>query len=417
MKLNIFKPNKGSGKGSTQQTAVKHPLEGVVFTGIVRDVASNGQAVLEHSCGVAVFVRGAWIGERITVKITAFKKRFAVAHLLSVDEPCEQRITPACRHFMSLTQPHTPSCGGCAWQFVDYDAQLAQKQRWVRSAIERLTGQVSQAALAPIAASAEAMGYRNRAEFKSDGRILGFNAAQSDALIDIKTCGLLNAQVAEHLAALRARLPNPQWIGQKRKGKKSYTLLAVDDAMPAEAIEANVRRPFRQGNSRQNAVLQQWLHDALSPVAGCQSNKVLELFAGSGNFTRTLAALGFEQIIAAEVVPVAVDNLHSLGLPGVQAEVADLFDEAALSALCKKHDDATILVLDPPREGLMCSKPLFEHTGFERVAYISCDLATCMRDVQGFMAKGYTLVSVLPVDMFPQTPHVELCVLLERTGR
>lgn len=417
MKLNIFKANKGSGKGTTQQAAARHPLEGVVFTGVVRDVATNGQAVLEHSCGVAVFVRGAWLGERITVKITAFKKRFAVAQLLNVDEPCEQRITPFCAHFMSLAKPRAPSCGGCAWQFIEYDAQLAQKQRWVSSAMERLTGKVSQTALAPIAASAKAMGYRNRAEFKSDGRILGFNATQSDALIDVKTCGLLNVQVAEHLASLRARLPNEQWTGKKRKGKKSYTLLAVDDAMPIEAVEANVRRPFMQGNSGQNAVLQQWLRDALSPSVQCTSHKVLELFAGSGNFTRTLATLGFEQIIAAEVVPVAVDHLQELGLQGVKAEVADLFDETALSALCKKHDDAKILVLDPPREGLMCSKPLFEHKGFERVAYISCDLATCMRDVQGFMAKGYTLVSVLPVDMFPQTPHIELCVLLERTDR
>ena len=145
-----------------------------------------------------------------------------------------------------------------------------------------------------------------------------------------------------------------------------------------------------------------------------KKDKVLELFAGSGNLTRTLVELGFEQIIAAEVVPLAIDHLNNLELPGVKAQVTDLFNEAGLSDFCHKHRDAKILVLDPPRDGLVCIEPLLKHKGLEVIAYISCDLATCMRDVQAFMTEGFTLTCVMPVDLFPHTPHVELCVLLIR---
>ena len=74
MKQHFFKAGKGSGSVNAKQSSkAKHPLEGVIFSGVVRDVATNGQAVLQHSSGVAVFVRGAWIDEVITVKIIAFK--------------------------------------------------------------------------------------------------------------------------------------------------------------------------------------------------------------------------------------------------------------------------------------------------------------------------------------------------------
>lgn len=415
MKQHFFKAGKGSGGVNAKKSLkAKHPLEGVIFSGVVRDVATNGQAVLQHSSGVAVFVRGAWVGEVITVKITAFKKRFAQGQLLSVEQPSEHRIEPFCAHFMTVDKPSVPSCGSCAWQFITYHAQLAQKQQWVKFAIEHLKGAVNKNALQAIIPSVKTTAYRNRAEFKSDGHILGFNAVQSDALVDIKACPLLNHTTAEHLVALRNYLPNDQWQSQKRNGKKSYSLLAVDDDMPIEALVVNQRRPFKQGNSEQNNVLKNWLQSVLTQEGITQKQKVLELFAGSGNFTRVIAQQGFEQIIAAEVVAKAVDDLNNLTLTGVQAHVADLFDESALSSFCQQHCDAKILVLDPPRDGLVCIEPLLKHKGFERIAYISCDLATCMRDVQAFMTKGYSLISVMPVDLFPQTPHVELCVLLVR---
>ena len=132
------KPKVGNRFVTGQQKAMVHPLEGVIFEGKVRDVATNGQAVVEHSSGVAVFVRGAWLDELVTIKITQFKKRYALGELVSVNVPSEYRIAPACKHFSTMNNP----CGGCAWLFVDYAAQLAVKQAWVeRTFMPLMNGQ------------------------------------------------------------------------------------------------------------------------------------------------------------------------------------------------------------------------------------------------------------------------------------
>ncbi len=414
-----FKNSGGSKIGNRVMTratqknpAINTQLLGEIFEGVVRDVVNSGNAVLEHPSGLAVFVRGAWLGERVSVKIIEVKNRFAQAKLLSVIEPCAERVASPCEHFSPLAE----GCGGCAWLFVNYTAQLKVKQSWVEQSFAPLLNPAKTSPILAMAGSEKSLAYRNRAEFKSDGSRLGFLATNSSDLIDVNACPVLVPALATQFAALRQSLPNANWQQHKqsRNGKHSpqYTLIAVDDDMPQGEVFVNRRLPFKQGNCLQNIRLKHWLTQVL---ASCDKTApVLELFCGSGNFTDIIHAEEFTHIVAAELASDALNQLRAKNLVGVEVRELDLFDETALSTLCKYAASAKTLIVDPPRDGLVCIEPLLRHRGFKRIAYISCDLATCVRDVKQFVAAGYKIKQIQPVDMFPNTPHLELCVLLSR---
>jgi 23S rRNA (uracil1939-C5)-methyltransferase len=142
---------------------------------------------------------------------------------------------------------------------------------------------------------------------------------------------------------------------------------------------------------------------------------VLELFAGSGNFTDVLAGAGFASIVAVEAVTEAAASLRQRQLPGVTVTEADLFNAAAVVALGRGCADARLLVLDPPRDGCSQLGTLLDACRvLEKVAYISCSLATFARDAGLLLARGFRVGEVQPLDQFPHTPHVELLATFSR---
>ena len=386
-----------------------YQFENTEFEGVVRDITTHGKGVVEHPSGVAVFVSFVWLGEQVKVRIQRIKKQFAEGELISVIKANPHRIEPRCKHFSA-----SPACGGCSWQFIEYKAQLEVKQQWVKKAFANVT---KDADIAPIWASNTPWQYRNRAEFKFDGVKLGYLASQSNNLIHIEACPVLNEKMAERLDHLHRDLPSvlsEQPGPIKKASPKKPMLIAVDSEMALGQPRLNQRLDFRQANEGQNQRLKEWLRQALGACS--RQGLVVELFAGAGNFTEILVAEGFEQIVAAEFSVAAIETLKAKQLQGVTGHVANLFDEKALLSLCCDAAKATTLVLDPPREGLQCIEPLLSHKYINHIAYISCNLATCQRDVKRFIDSGFSCVNVQPVDMFPQTPHLELCVLLTRPG-
>ncbi|HBQ39837.1 MAG TPA: class I SAM-dependent RNA methyltransferase, partial [Halieaceae bacterium] len=143
----------------------------------------------------------------------------------------------------------------------------------------------------------QAFAYRNRAQFKTDGRQLGFVAAGSNRLAPITDCPVLTAPNRATLHALIEALPVPAW---KPSRKHTWTTLDVDEDVTATEVVPNQRRPFRQGNDAQNNFMREWLAHRLQTLD--PSRTVTELFAGSGNFTEVIAARGFQQIFAVEGV-------------------------------------------------------------------------------------------------------------------
>ncbi|HMU66425.1 MAG TPA: TRAM domain-containing protein [Cellvibrionaceae bacterium] len=366
------------------------------FTGTVRGLTSEGSGVVDHPSGRAVFVPGAWPGEQVEAKITQLKSQFALGELLSIIIPHPKRRPAPCPYHGQSAQ----HCGGCPWQFMAYDEQLAAKQQRVEQAAARLNPALQ---VLPIQASPTELAYRNRAQLKSQGQQLGFVAAASHSLVAVEQCLLLTPECAAQMQAVRAQLaPEPV------KAKTPWLTWDINE----REYRANSRLPFAQGNSAQNTYMRQWLREQLQ---GCERDQpLLELFAGSGNFTQVIAAAGFTSIHAVEVVAEAVAALNKQSLPGVTAQATDLFKDGVLNTLIKQVKPATV-VLDPPRDGLKTIAQLqAKKTPIKTLLYISCDLATFARDAQMLIKEGFNLTLLQPVDMFPQTPHVELLARFAR---
>lgn len=376
---------------------------GQVFEAQVIGLAETGNAVVEHPDGRRLFVAGAWLGERIRVQVKELKSQYGIGELVEVLEASPSRIEPPCPfHGFAANQ-----CGGCPWMFVDYPAQIEAKQQRVEQAMQRLTANPK---VLPITPAPQPLGYRVRAQLKTDGRELGFVANGQRQLAAVDDCLVLTEHNRATLKALRQSLPNTAWTPTR---KQDWVTLDIDESVSEKDVSVNKRLPFQQANRQQNDAMRVWLSRQLQALP--RELPVLELFAGSGNFTEVIAAAGFTSITAVEVVDEAIAALAARSLPGVTPVTCDLFDEAAFAGLLQRQSAAEILVLDPPRYGLKCRSGLFDRRSrLKEVLYISCDLATFTRDLRDFLAAGYQLEEVQPVDLFPQTPHVELLAHLRR---
>lgn len=376
---------------------------GEIFEGTVRDLASDGRGVVSHPEGRTYFVPGVWIGERVQARITQVKGKVGYADCVEVLDTSEHRVPAPCPHH-GVKQG---KCGGCAWQFITYEAQLDAKQNRVE---KQFMNVVEEACIRRILPSSLTLGYRNRAQFKTEGKRIGYVSPQSKVLAEVKDCLILTDKNRQTFKELKQSLPNNMW---KPKKKFKWTTLDIDESVTALAVRMNQRLPFQQGNDVQNAQLLRWLEEKLSTID--KDKNVLELFCGSGNLTKVIADAGFSEITAVESLQEALDDLESLELKNVTCFKCDLYDRDGLVALAKKSQDTDVLVLDPPREGLKEHFPLLEKNNkLKDVIYISCDLATLSRDVNRMLEVGFKIEEIQPLDMFPQTPHIETFVHLSK---
>lgn len=373
------------------------------FTGTVRDVSAAGSGVVQHPSGRVFFIPGVWTGEQGTFRVTDLKGRFGHARLEHLTDASPHRVTPDCPHHGY----GAADCGGCPWQFIDYATQCSAKEARVRAAMTSLDANT---AVEPLWPSPQRYGYRNRAQFKTDGQQLGYVAAGSNTLAAINDCPILTRPNRDTLQALLQQLPEPAW---KPSHKHIWTTLDIDEEVTVEAIVPNQRRPFRQGNTAQNVRMQAWLVSALQPLD--RNDAVLELFCGDGNFTAVMAQMGFSDITAADSAEDAIATLAARNLPGVTAAAHNLYAEDAYDKLRAPLEQAHSLVLDPPRDGLRHIDSLLRHARrLRHVFYIACDLATFTRDTARFLNAGFSLKTLQPLDQFPHSPHIELLAHLTR---
>lgn len=376
---------------------------GEVFTATVKDLASDGRGVVEHPAGRTVFVPGVWLHEEVEVKVIGLKGRVAFGENLKIITTSDQRIDALCPHHGI----NSGDCGGCPWLFVDYSSQLQQKQLRVEKSFARL--QVAKA-IKPIIASPKHAGYRNRAQFKTDGEKIGFMSAQSNHLANIDDCIILSEKNRNTFRDLKRQLPNKDWAPKKRN---TYTTLDIDETISADQVSVNQRLPFMQANSDQNNAMKAWLANHLESLP--KESEVLELFCGAGNFTEVIAASHVGRATAVEVSQASVAQLNEKALPNVSSLVKNLFDEAEFNQALYAAKNANVLVLDPPRDGLKVLGNLFaKKSQIKHVFYISCDLATLTRDLAVFQENKFKIKDVQPIDQFPNTPHIECLVYLKK---
>ena len=368
------------------------------FPGIVRDVSADGRGVVQAPDGQVVFVAGVWQGEKVEIERLREGKSTS-AELISLLQPSDARRAAECEYHRE------GSCGGCPWMFVDYPAQLKQKQDRLSKVVERITGN---AASCSMVGARQTLGYRNRAQFKSDGVKLGYVAHGTHEIVDVTHCSVLNVTNQRHLSVLRQSLPNSGWRPSK---KRQWTTIDIDDERGTPLV--NQRQAFRQGNSEQNEQLRAWLSSRLANLP--RPNTVFELFCGSGNLTQVIVEQVDLPVIAIEGDEMSLDALSARNLSKVKPVRVNLFSKHSIG------DDMPIcqsdigVVLDPPRDGLKereALKPWF--TRAEWVVYVSCDLATWERDAVFLQSCGLDLDEATGLDMFPQTPHIETLSVFTR---
>lgn len=370
------------------------------FEGRVRDLTSDGRGVVSHPDGRTFFVPGVWLDEVAEIRVVGRQGKVGLGQVITLKKAHPQRREAPCRHHGDSSD----HCGGCPWMFMPYEAQSAAKVRRLKSTIESLGDSSTQ--LDALLVAPDELGYRNRAQLKTDGSKLGYVAAGTRTLVDVTTCPILSASNSKVLASLREALPNPTW----RARKKDWQTIDLDDNLDEASL--NKRLPFRQGNTQQNAVMREWLAQAISSIS--PDVPVLELFAGSGNFTEVLAA-HFKTVVAVEGDPQALQQLSHMAPDRIQAHGLNLFSVPAVEAWVSQQEGIRVLVLDPPREGLKVRAPfLSAFAELETVIYVACDIATWARDCKDFLAQGFRLVRVTPLDLFPQTPHLEVLSVLTR---
>jgi tRNA/tmRNA/rRNA uracil-C5-methylase (TrmA/RlmC/RlmD family) len=357
-----------------------------------------------------VFVPFTAPGDRVRVRLVEERPRFARGRVSELLAPGPTRRDPVC--------PVFGSCGGCAWQHVEYGAQLAAKAAIVEDALRRIGGLALPGELS-IVPSPAPYGWRSRTRVFSEAGRVGYRRRHSHALQAITRCPVLVPALDEALHALAS---DPPADGEVE--------LAVGDALvrrtplPEDGpVPAGPRIGFDCGGDRlevspggffqAHAGLREPLREAALEAAGT-GTLAADAFAGAGFFTLGLSRR-FERVLALEAVPAAAADLaHNARAAGrANVEVLAAPVEQCLARLCR----TPVVLLDPPRTGLPRGVAAALAAGdTRRIVYVSCDPAALARDLAVLAGGGLALSRVTAFDLFPQTPHVEVVASLERIG-
>jgi 23S rRNA (uracil1939-C5)-methyltransferase len=375
----------------------------------IDELAAGGDGVGRGPDGRVVFVPFTAPGDRVRVKLTQTRARFARAHVEALLEPGPERADPVC--------PVFGSCGGCSWQHIAYPAQLAAKARILEDALRRI-GRLAPPGPIAIAPSPSAYGYRTRTRVQVEAGRVGYLRRRSHVLCATTRCPVLLPALDAKLHALAQQPPREdgEWELAWGDGEARAVSLAAGEGERVWLEVAGERIGITPGVFAQsNALLLPRLAERLLACAG-SGGAALELYAGAGCFTLPLARR-FEQLTALEADPNAVsdlrENLRTAGIENVDLMGETLeraLERDALALLAPE-----VLVLDPPRAGLPeGAVEALARLRPARVVYLSCDPATLARDLALWFDRGWALRSVEGFDLFPQTPHVEALALLER---
>jgi len=400
------------------------------FTLSLTTITHGGAALGRDEDGRAIFVPYALPGETVRVEIVEDKGRYAFAQPIEVLTPSTDRVSPHCPHF-------GPSgCGGCHWQHADYVAQLRFKREIVLDQLTRI-GQLADPLVHATWPDPTGWAYRNHAQFHpAASQGLGFQAADGHGVVPIDECPVLHPLLAELYAALDLDLTGLIRLSLRagtETGERMLVFEMRDDLPPAillnlpascvlllsdgafanligsnyftETVAGRTYRvsapSFFQINTPQATRLVALVLEYLDLHNG---ETVLDAYCGVGLFTAHLAPHA-GLVIAVEQAPAAVDDLLENTADYDNVDVIEGPVEAVLPDLDVPLDAA---VLDPPRSGIdRYALDALGKAAPRRIVYVSCDPATLARDARRLSRMGYYLAEVQPVDMFPQTYHIE----------
>ena len=429
------------------------PLTGVT----IESLAHDGRGVA-HLDGKAVFIDGALPGEVVSFEYTTSRRKFDEGRVTAVQTASADRVEPRCAHF--------GVCGGCSLQHLDPAAQIQAKQQTLLDNLRHIGKVAPESVLPPM--TGPVWGYRTKArlgvkDVVKKGRVLvGFREKRSPYVADLSRCEVLHPAVGEGLGDLsglveqleaRARIPQ---IEVAVAGETSALVFRhLDPLTPHDrdvlrqyAIDRDVHVYLQPGGPDtvqvlwpeksvlsytlgsesvviefqptdftqvNTAINEQMVARVLEMMSLGETDTLLDLFCGLGNFTLPLArhagkVTGVEG--DAGLVSRARDNAALNGLDNTAFHVANLAETNTDAAWAGGGYNKVLL--DPPRSGAAEVMPLLGNIHPQRIVYVSCHPGSLARDAGTLVNElGYRLLSAGVMDMFPHTAHVESIALFE----
>ena len=374
-----------------------------------------GGVGLAHAGGQTILVGLAAPGDRLRVRLKYTRGRTAFASIREILSPSPVRIEPPC--------PYFGRCGGCDFQQLSYEAQLASKVEIIRDCLRRIA-HIEAPANIPITGSPLAWRYRSRAQWQYDPqkKHLGYFERGTHRVCDVVECPVLVPALQETLTELREQMQS----GLLPQEATEFQAVAGDDgtslAPPAGArTTREVRRLIGGDDYRFDAegffqINHELLADLIAAaVRDARGETAVDLYSGVGLFTLPLAHR-FKHVVGVEANPAAIAyaqrNLAGAHLANAKVECVTVNEW--LQANAERLAPVDYVLLDPPRsgveeggvEGILALRP-------QHICYVSCDPATLARDLKGLIAGGYRLDSIAALDLFPQTHHVETVAHLD----
>jgi 23S rRNA (uracil1939-C5)-methyltransferase len=445
-----------------QATRAERPRQGEELELEIDSLAQGGRGVA-RSNGYVVFVTGGLPGDRVRARITRRKRAFAEAKAVELVRPSEERIADRCLH-------GGEPCPGAPWQGMPYERQLAEKQAQVADALRRLGG-LEGFALEPIEPAAAEWRYRNKLEYsfgRDDahpaGLVLGFHRRGSwSEVVGVDDCLLAPERNNEARNRIRRWARDRELEPYDRRarqgllrnlvvregirtGELQTRLVTSPGELPRPPVDLHtvVEGPgggtygptgvlgaeylteevgglrFRVSHSaflQTNTEMAERLYAIAAEMAALSGReRVFDLFCGIGTIGLSLARAagevwGLESI--PDAIGDAVANAEANGIGNARFVAADA--RLGIRPLLEEAGKPDVVVVDPPRAGLSSKivRRLLECEP-QRIVYVSCNPTTLAPNAAQMVEAGYTLRRVQPVDMFPQTPHVESVAVLER---
>ncbi len=414
--------------------------------------------------GKVCFVPFSCPGDEVSLRITAQKKSYSTAAIVEIIQPSPVRTVPVC--------PVFGECGGCNWQHVSYPAQLEHKHAILAEALWR-GARVPAELIGNVVPAVNQYGYRNRLQFKvsaADGTLrigfyrqgshqvvdakggcpiaspvinqvlnrcrevlrsypeaasvsqLGIDAGDSGVVVIIHQSGAVTSRCRDYLIGRRADFgpctglflkTDRQSSGEKLWGcsELTYTMNRADsDQEPVDL--AFPPGGFVQVHQLQNMSMLSVIRHLGAFTA---SDHLLDLFCGNGNFSIPLAA----EVASVVGIEGNEDSIRAALGNSERNMVANIqfFCDNVASALRRLIDQGrrfTVVLLDPPRSGAGDAVADIARLQPDRIIYVSCDPATLARDCGLLAGHGYRVVRSVPIDMFPQTYHIESVTLLSK---
>ena len=450
----------------TQASAATRPERGTELDLRIDSLAFGGNGVA-RSDGYVVFVQGAVPGDRVRALLTKRKKAYGEARTLEILEPSPDRVEPVADH------------PGAPWQVLPYERQLAVKAEQVDDALRRI-GKLDGYELEEIVPAVEQWRYRNKLEYSfgtgPEGELVcGFHAPGSwETILHLEDCLLASERGNELrravLAWCRAQgleaydrraqtgfLRNLVVREGRRTGQFQVRLVTSEGDLDTDSLRAAIHvhsllwtqvpgvaevsagpTEIVDGSPTFDEELAD-LRVHISPEAFFQTNtemaerlyataaeyaqlqgweRVYDLYCGIGTIGLSLAPRAGELFgleIVEEAVADAIENARLNDVSNAQFFAGDV--RLALRELVEKAGRPDVLVVDPPRAGLSQKvvRRVVEASP-RRIVYVSCNPTTLAPNAAQLVEAGYALRRVRPVDMFPQTPHIECVALLERAS-